>query len=250
MHWSKPRTCLYADELDGEWTDIDHFRPWVQNGMFFATVAYVDQESIGKEGQLMLVWSRDGFHWHRPHDRAWFIERGPAGAFDDGWVLGASAPVMVGSEMWFYYGAQRLQHTPNLCLQMSVGLAKLTRDWFMSQQAGTEPGYLLTREVVIEGSRLELNCFTFQQGATKTDMADLGEISVELVESLPAREVIVGGRPIPGFSFAECDPVRGRGLAKTVTWQGRSDLSGLKNRPVHVRFRLQIANLFTFAFRD
>ena len=188
--------------------------------------------------------------WHRPHDRAWFIERGPAGAFDDGWVLGASGLVMVGTEMWFYYGAQQLQHTPDLCPQMSVGLAKLTRDWFMSQQAGTEPGYLLSREVVIEGSRLELNCFTFQQGATKTDMAELGEITVELVESLPAKEVIVGGRPIPGFSFAECDPVRGRGLAKTVTWQGRSDLSELRGRPVHLRFRLQIANLFTFAFRD
>ncbi|MAE63204.1 MAG: hypothetical protein CMJ18_02930 [Phycisphaeraceae bacterium] len=250
VNWSKPRTCLYADELDGEWTDIDHFRPWYQNGMFFGNASYVDQEVRGKPGHLMLVWSRDGFTWHRPHDREWFIGRGPEGAFDDGWVLGASAPVFVGNEMWFYYAGQPYNEKANMCLEMSVGLAKLSRDWFMSQEAGMEEGFLLTREVVIDGSRLELNFSTFQQGPTKTAMADMGQITVELVESLTGRDCVVGGKPIEGFAFKDCDPVRGNRVDWPVTWNGNGDLSQLKGRPVHLRFRLKIANLFTFAFKD
>ena len=248
IHWGKSRVCFYSDEQDGEWTDIDHFRPWYQNGVFFATAAYVDQETLERPGQLMLVWSRDGFNWQRPHDRAWFIGRGPEGHFDDGWVLGASAPVIVGHEMWFYYGGEPMQHTKNMCLEMSMGLAKLTLDWFMSQHAGLEPGYLLTREVVIDGSRLELSYGCFQQGPTKTAMAELGDIRVELVESLEGHDAVVGGRPIKGFSFKDCDPVGGQAVDGTVTWNGNGDLSALLGRPVHIRFKLKVADLFAFRF--
>ena len=250
-NWSKPRIVLYLDEQDAEngWHDIDHFRPWFHNGIFLANAAYVDRTG-GQFGELMFCWSYDGFYWHRPHDRAWFIERGPAKSWDDGWVLGASAPVFFGNEMWFYYGGQRLQQFYPVHRSSSVGLAKLPRDRFIAQQAGREPGYLLTREVVIEGGKLQVNCAGSAYAPSETDMEEMADMRVELVESGAGKDAVVGGKPVKGFTFGDCDVIRHRLVDHVVTWNGRSDLSDLKGRSVHLRFKLSMTSLFTFAFVD
>ena len=138
LHWGKVRTVFYPDELDAGWPDIDHFRPFFHNGLFLANASYVDP-SGGRFGQLRFMWSRDGFHWQQAPDRAWFIPRGPEGHFDDGWILGASAPVPVGHQMWFYYGGQPLQMQVAVDRGSAVGLAKLPRDRFVSLKAEGEP---------------------------------------------------------------------------------------------------------------
>jgi len=251
IHWSKPRTVLYTDERDADngWHDIDHFRPFFHNGMFLANAAYCDLGG-GTYGQLMLVWSYDGFHWHRPHDRAWFIERGVEGAFDSGWVLGASAPVRVGNEMWFYYGASRMRTKRAVHEPYSVGLAKMPVDRFISQHADEEPGYLLTREVFIEGSELRLNCVGGSYHPTDTAMGQMADMRVELVESLAGKDAVVGGRVVEGYSFDDCDVIRHNLTDYRVTWNGKWDLSALKGRAVHLRFRLTMTDLFTFQFRN
>ena len=243
------RTVFYPDELDPEWPDIDHFRPFFHNGLFLANASYVDP-SGGRFGQLRFMWSRDGFHWQQAPDRAWFIPRGPEGHFDDGWILGASAPVMVGHQMWFYYGGQPLQMQIAVARGSAVGLAKLPRDRFVSLKAQGEPGFLLTREVRIAGNELRLNCATGQRFPSRTGMAALGDIRVELVESLPAREAVVGGRTVPGFTMEDCDPIRTNRIDHRVTWNGKWDLGELRGRPLHLRFRLTESELFTFAFGD
>jgi hypothetical protein len=249
VHWGKVRTVFYPDELDADWPDIDHFRPFFHNGLFLANASYVDP-SGGRFGQLRFMWSRDGFHWQQAPDRAWFIPRGPEGHFDDGWILGASAPVPVGHQMWFYYGGQPLQMQVAVDRGSAVGLAKLPRDRFVSLKAEGEPGFLLTREVRIAGNELRINCATGQRFPSLTGMAVLGDIRVELVESLPARQAVVGGRPVPGFTMEDCDVIRTNRIDHRVTWKGQWDLSELRGRPLHLRFRLSEAELFTFAFGD
>ncbi|MAE62639.1 MAG: hypothetical protein CMJ18_00070 [Phycisphaeraceae bacterium] len=252
VSWSKPRTVLYTDErdADADWHDIDHFRPWFQNGVFLANACYVDPSGCAA-GRLMLCWSHDGFHWHRPHDRAWLIEPGPDGAWDSGWVLGASAPVLMGNEMWFYYGAQRSEPHGMVHLATSVGLAKLPRDRFIAQRAGREPGYLLTREVVVEGNRLQLNTAPHaEKPVSRTAMAPMPDLRVELVESAEGRGNVLGGHVIPGFSFDDCDVIRRNMFDCIVTWNGSDDLSALRGRSLHLRFRLSLTSLFTFAFAD
>ena len=249
VSWGKVRTVFYPDELDPEWPDIDHFRPFFHNGLFLANASYVDS-SGGRVGQLRFMWSRDGFHWQQAPDRAWFILRGPEGHFDDGWILGASAPVAVGHQMWFYYGGQPLQMQVAVDRGSAVGLAKLPRDRFVSLKAEGEPGFLLTREVRIAGNELRLNCATGQRFPSRTGMAALGDIRVELVESLPARQAVVGGRPVPGFTMEDCDPIRTNRIDHRVTWDGKWDLGELRGRSLHLRFRLTESELFTFAFGD
>ena len=247
-NWSKPRVCLYPDELDPEWPDIDTFRPFYRNGVFMANACYVDPTG-GRCGSTMLVWSRDGVTWERPHDRVWFLPRGREGDFDDGWVLGSSAPVDVGSQMYFYYGAQQLQMQYGVDRSMSIGLAKLPTDRFVSQRADREPGYLLTREVLVEGRELRVNSTcTSSYFPSLTGMAEMGEIRVELVEAPSAKEVVVGGKPVSGFTMDECDVIRANSNDHLVTWNGKSDLSRLTGQSVHLRFKLTLAELFSFNF--
>ena len=248
--WGKVRTVFYPDELDPQWPDIDHFRPFFHEGLLMANACYVDP--TGRTlGQLRYMWSRDGFRWQQAPDRQWLVPRGPEGHFDDGWVLGASAPLRMGHQMWFYYGGQPL-HTQSGSGGggSAVGLAKLVWDRFVSLKAEGEPGFLLTREVRIAGNELRLNCATGQRHPTLTGLAVLGDIRVELVESLPAREAVVGGRPVPGFTMDDCDVIRTNRTEHRVTWNGNWDLSAVRGRALHLRFRLNESELYTFAFGE
>jgi hypothetical protein len=56
------------------------------------------------------------------------------------------------------------------------------------------------------------------------------------------------GIPMPGYSFAEADPIVCDSLDRRVTWQGKADLSGYIGRPVSLGFRLRLAHLFGFEF--
>ena len=153
-----------------------------------------------------------------------------------------------GNEMWFYYGGQMNQEFYPVHRSSSVGLAKLPRDRFIAQQAGREPGYLLTREVLIEGSKLQVNTAATSYASSETAMEEMADMRVELVESGADKDAVVGGKPIAGFTFSDCDVIRHRLVDHVVTWNGRSDLSDLKGKAVHLRFKLSMTSLFTFAF--
>ena len=43
--------------------------------------------------------------------------------------------------------------------------------------------------------------------------------------------------PVAGHTFADCDPVGEDTLDQRVTWQGRGDLSALRDRMVAVQFK-------------
>lgn len=56
------------------------------------------------------------------------------------------------------------------------------------------------------------------------------------------------GKPIPGFSVADCDPIGGDDVRQTVTWSGSSKLPKF-DEPVQLRFVLDSAEIFAFQFR-
>jgi len=45
------------------------------------------------------------------------------------------------------------------------------------------------------------------------------------------------GKPLPGYSLAECDRVTENGITVPVTWQGKSSLSGVPTDVIRVRVR-------------
>jgi len=58
------------------------------------------------------------------------------------------------------------------------------------------------------------------------------------------------GKPIPGFSLADCQEVFDDELERTITWKGGSDLSKLSGQPIRLRFALRDADLFSFQFGE
>ena len=100
----------------------------------------------------------------------------------------------------------------------------------MSIDAGKEQGRLTTKPVIFEGNKkLVINA-----------KAPKGFVAVEILTS--------AGKPLGGFTKADCDVFSGDTVRHTVTWQGKASLSKLAGKPLRLRFYLRDAKLFSFSF--
>jgi hypothetical protein len=103
-------------------------------------------------------------------------------------------------------------------------------DGFVSVYAPMSGGTLLTKPFTFSGSTLELNVSTSAGGSVVVEVQD------------------ANGHPIEGFSAADCCPVYGDELARTVVWQDGKSLRPLCGTPVRLRFVLQDADLYALRF--
>jgi hypothetical protein len=103
-------------------------------------------------------------------------------------------------------------------------------DGFISLHADYEGGTFTTKPLVFSGQSLEIN---YSTGAA-------GDMRFELLDA--------SGRPVPGFTAEDCDPVIGDHLARTVTWSGSDDVSPLAGKAVRLRVSMKEADLYSFRF--
>lgn len=104
-------------------------------------------------------------------------------------------------------------------------------DGFVSASASMKGGEIITKPVIFEGNKLNLN---FSSSAA-------GEILVEIQD--------INGNPLDKYSLDECAPVFGDSLERAVTWKSGSDLSGISGKPVRIRFFIKDADLYSFRFK-
>jgi len=188
--------------------------------------------------ELQLAASRDLRNWARPF-RTPCVPRGAPGEWDSGIMVTQSRALRVNDEIWLYYGGANYTHgTP--CLYRangtgrgtkytgSIGLAKWRLDRFVSVDAGSEGGTLVTVPMIFSGSRLQINAATEAGG------------------SVVVRTLDAAGRGIEGFGPSE--PFHGDSLRAPITWP-RGNVASLRGRAVSLRFELKKARLFAFAFR-
>ena len=161
IHWTEPEVVLEPDEHDPpalEFYGMPVFKyQGLYLGLLWAYHAY-PEESLTRMAALLdtqLAASRDGVHWQRVGDRKPFLPRGSAGSIDQGVIYTAKEPVIVGDELWFYYGGFDGDHgtscSGNICL------AKLRLDGFASMDAGDEEGILITKPFICQGTDLFIN---------------------------------------------------------------------------------------------
>ena len=239
-NWGPTREVLCPDELDGPFF-FDHMLVEKYGNQFLGFLAIQPRDGDAK-GHLELVSSPDGLQWRRSGVREPFLGPGSEGDWDGGHVWLLKNIVPVGDWLYLYYGASqrpwrcRFPENPR-----AIGLARIRRDRFAGQFAGVGGGFLLSREVKVAGNRLLINCcpihgaFTRKHGATS-------EMKVELLDS-PAR-------PIPGYTFDDCDSMRVDSLAHPVSWRGKADISALRDQSVYIRFFIRSAYLFAFRFAE
>lgn len=102
-------------------------------------------------------------------------------------------------------------------------------DGFVSAKS-TGPGEVLTKPLLFDGNGLRANFATFDGGWLQAELQD------------------AGGNPIPGFTYADFDPLSGDEIDFPLTWSGGGDVGSLEGTPVRVRFRLNNADLYSFQF--
>ena len=115
---------------------------------------------------------------------------------------------------------------------------------FIGRWADEATGYLLTRQFVLEGSRLVINC----SSEPKPYQDEMMGIQVAIVEAPDLEHNFdrQNDKAIPGYTLDDCDRIITNQLEKRVSWRGNSDLSALRGRPVYLRFRMKKAGLFSF----
>ena len=234
VHWSEARTVMEPGPGDPPDYQIYGMPVFKHEGLYIGVPwAFIAAGTEPLDTQIAV--SRDGVKWQKVGDGRVFIPRGPAGTFDDCYAI-ASAPVVVGDELWFYYMGCGFPHGPQFAKENkwegSIGLARLRMDGFVSLACAMDSGgALLTRPVRFAGRRLLVNC-----------NCPRGWLRVEIQDA--------EGKPIPGFAEQECAPVHADSVRHEVTWRGGGDVGALAGKPVRLRIRLGDGELFSFGFAE
>jgi hypothetical protein len=256
IHWTDPakQVVLRPDSQDPKGTEFYYISVLAYEDMYIGLLwiyhndppwpwpkgTVITDAQLSGDQQLMdtqLAVSRDGVKWERVADRKVFLPLGPVGAWDDS-MLFPTTPLVVGDEIWIYYGGSNMKHTYESLAKVgkktggrlwteSVGLAKLRLDGFISVDAGEKEGTLVTNPVSFSGDKLWLNL-----------NASRGSILVEILDDKL--------HPIPGFTRADALLLRTNSLRQQVTWRSRSSLLSLSGRPIRLKFHLQNAELYSF----
>ena len=185
--------------------------------------------------ELKVAYSRDGYHWDRT-DRETFIKAERTdGAWDWGYIQSVGGLFnIVGDQLWFNYigyagnpslNQGDIRHS-GMHYNGSMGIAVLRRDGFVSRRASDTECSLTTVPVEYSGKYLFVN----------TDCPD-GELRVEVIGQ--------DGQVIPGYSAAECIPIRKDKTMINVRWKGHKSLEGIEG-PVKFRFIMTDGDLYAF----
>jgi N-acetylneuraminic acid mutarotase len=180
----------------------------------------------GDCSDAVLMSSRGGDRYERTFMEAWLLP----GTGLRNWVSRSNYPaygiVPTGpAEMSLYVSRHNAQE--------SVHLARYTlrTDGFVSVRAGYQGGEMLTRPLMFAGSTLGINFATSAAGWLRIEIQD------------------AAGKPIPGFSLADCPEIIGDEIDRVVAWKGGSDVGRLAGQPIRLRVVMKEADLYALGFQ-
>lgn len=182
---------------------------------------------IQKRNEVLIGFSRDGFHWHRP-DRQRFLTVNPTkGAWNWGNVQSVGGCCLIVKDKLYFYVSGRALGDRFWDGNCHTGLATMRRDGFASMETDEESGVLTTRPLTFLGKYLFVNVDT-PTGALRVDILNLN------------------GEVADSFTADNCEPITADKTLQQVTWKGSDDLSILAGRPVRFRFHLKNGSLYSF----
>lgn len=180
--------------------------------------------------------SRDLIQWDRPV-RSPLISPSKGGAWDDGALYTASNIILEDDEIHLYYagfnnghgGAESTNPRRDNHHGMT-GLATWRRDGFVSLSNASrpgigDPGEVITKPIVLDGSELHLNSTVHKRGSIVVTVLD------------------EGGTPIPGY---ESKPISGDKLDQKIKFNRGKKLSSLDGQTVKLKFSIVNADLYSY----
>jgi len=189
-----------------------------------------DRDPQPKFNDVVVAFSRDGFHWFRPMDRTPLIKEGDPGAWDEGNVQSAGGGLTVhGDELRVYYSGRKRDDSEYGRRVCYTGVAWLRRDGFASLDAAPGGGQLTTRRLSFDG----------QEGRNQLWVnAETTDLRVDILSE--------DGSVV----YATSSPVSGTATRMAVVFPGLSDLSQYAGTRLRYRFRLANGKLYSFWIGD
>ena len=158
------------------------------------------------------------------------VSNGGAGEWDCGNLQPASQPVFLDDEIRYYYAGTNVRHSRHWELEpqeAGLGMARLKPDRFVALRAGEAPAELGT--IAFKPPSVEV----FVNARTAAD----GEVRVELQDA--------EARPLPGFTAADCLPIRGDSTAHRVEWRGVGQAEAPVGQPTRMRLTARRASVYS-----
>ena len=239
QRWTFPRTVIYPDELDPTTMCLDQWLVFRHGSHFIALLSLMDENQEGVN-ITQIASSTDGFRWTRLPDRPVFMERGPEGSFDHGQTMITTGPVPMGDKWYFYYHGTARGQKASWHNVGAVGVAVLPKGRLVARFAGDRDGFMLTRELVVGGKHLDVNCELLTTGHAQA--GQMIRVGIARRASGPNEHADAGY--YEGFGLDCSDPVASTNLNMRMTWQGNDDLSALVGKPAYLRFYLRGAELY------
>jgi len=192
--------------------------PWAPD----TYVAFVWRFAEDEHRQVDLGVSRDGINWKFYADDTWYVTPGDAEE-----VLSLYGLIRRGDQLWQYvdYGGAHGGSKRRAYARLTQRL-----DGFVSLDAGDKTGSVLTQTLVFKGSKLVLNINA--KGWAKAAILDKY------------------GKPISGFDFPDCDPIKADSVRQTVSWNGNPDVGRLAGKAVRLKFQMHDTKLYALKFDE
>ncbi len=232
LHWEKPWYVLTPDDrFDQGQTQFYGMSGYLlRGGLWIGLVKVLRDDLVAAGtprasygiGYTTLAWTRDGRHWTR--DGAAYFEPDPQPGVWDHAHAWLDCQLPVGDRVFIYYGGYKNGHKVNRFEERQIGLVHILRDRYVSRDAGSSEGVLLTPPVFLAARGMTLNA--------KVE----GRLQVRLLD--------LNGEPLQGFATDRRHPIHGDGLAHAVHF-ARS-LAAVGDKPVQIEFRFQDAQLYGF----
>lgn len=228
VHWEDEGVVMAADMQDPPMGDIYSLAGFRCGDVWVGLVQFFDQTVHRQKLEIQLACSRDGRNWTRLMDRKPVLPVGGIGEWDRFNQSIVSNPIVVGDELWLYYGGRTLRHSAkegfgpdNGPAWAGIGLARWRLDGFVSLDASFSGGTVLTRPLRLSPGSLHLNV-----------KADYGCVTVEALA-------------MDGTVIAAGLPVRADSTRAVVKWATSPKRGALTAQPVRLRVKLENARLYS-----
>ena len=194
--------------------------------------------------EIQMVYSYDGYFWHRPRGREPFLPRRERGNHWGCGYLGNTA-IEVGDELWLYHSFFERSHGYGLSVKMQTRddlgvdqefqpraafLARIKRDRFASITCNFD-GSFVAPHGKVEGDHFHLNA-----------CCPYGSVRVQVLT--PA------GEPVEGFGVEESTVFNGDSVDAEITWNGKTLADLAPDQEYDFRFALWDADVFAYEIGD
>jgi hypothetical protein len=231
LQWNDPRFLSYGDRPN-EHLYTNAIQPY-RNAPHLLVGFPTRFQPANQQVEPILMTSRDGLNFHRWADA----------------LVPTSAPQDRDGNRSNYMASGILE-LPNRPDEMSVYATEayysgpgsrvrrftFRKDGLVSIHAPAQTARFKTKRFTFEGGQLHLNYRAHEGGSMRVAFLD------------------ATGNEIPGFSFADCKPLRGDSIDHVVEWSASASgankpLAELENRPVTMSFEMNNVDLYTVQFR-